>query len=259
MATAVVGEQFNIGRVIQRTFTTLGRNFAMFALVAAAFVGLPGALFGYGSTQLKQSHGPGSFVGGAFWMVLAGMAVALVGSGLSQGAIIHAAISDFNGRRSSLGESLRVALRNWVPLFLIALLSGLGVVLASVLLIVPGVMLAVVWAVALPVQVVEHTGAGRALNRSADLTRGRRWSVFGVFAIFLLAALIIQLIVVAVGATLPGGVGGPTAQMVTEAVVNPVISTLAALIGHTGVASLYHELRVSKEGAGVDVVASVFD
>ncbi len=68
-------------------------------------------------------------------------------------------------------------------------------------------MMAVAWSVTVPVYVVEQTEVFSAFTRSADLTRGHRWRIFGLFVIYLVAIIIVEMVTTAFGgvASLLGG------------------------------------------------------
>jgi uncharacterized membrane protein len=106
------------------------------------------------------------------------------------------------GRAMLIGEAVRRGLSRFWSIIGLAILATLGITVGIILLIVPGIMLAIRWSVALPACVVENLGPLAAMRRSAELTKGHRWKIFGVFililVIVLIAAMIIGLIVAAV-------------------------------------------------------------
>jgi hypothetical protein len=65
-----------------------------------------------------------------------------------------------------------------LPLILVGLVDGIAIVIGLALLIVPGLIILTVWAVAAPVVVVENPGVFAALSRSRELVRGNGWEVF---------------------------------------------------------------------------------
>ena len=103
------------------------------------------------------------------------------------------------GRQATFGESLSTALRVFLPLIGLSILFGLGIMFGLILLIVPGIMLMVAWAVAVPALVVERCGVIDALRRSAELTKGSRWKIFGLFLIILVIYWIVSVVVGYVG------------------------------------------------------------
>ena len=62
----------------------------------------------------------------------------------------------------------------------VSLLAGLGVGAGLLLLVVPGLVLATRWAVAVPVGMLEDGTARNALRRSREIVRGNGWNVFQV-------------------------------------------------------------------------------
>lgn len=73
--------------------------------------------------------------------------------------------------------------RWFFPALLINILSTLGVGLGLVLLIIPGIFLALSWCLALPAAVDRNLGAVEALSESFKLTDGHRLSLLLLFLI----------------------------------------------------------------------------
>ncbi|KQZ05873.1 hypothetical protein ASD21_17960 [Caulobacter sp. Root1455] len=264
--TTVVPRRFEIGRVISGTFSVIGRNFGPFALLALILGGLPNLLVSLAQISFvsqQQTFSPQAVAG-----TLVGLVVMIVAAFVLQAAIVHATVADLNGRRVVVGESLKVGLRNWLPLLGLAILMGLGLMIGFVLLIVPGIMLAVMWSVAVPAKVVEKIGVMDALQRSRDLTRGRRWAIFGLLVIYVIAVWILEAVIMAAfmpfalskGLPTPETTAGFTSSInIVSLVASPLIATISTLITTAGGATLYSELRGTREGVGPDALASVFD
>lgn len=70
--------------------------------------------------------------------------------------------------------------RLWALLGL-SILSGLGILLGFVLLILPGLYLYVRWSLAAPILIAEGVGPAEALRRSGEEISGRFWPVAGLF------------------------------------------------------------------------------
>jgi hypothetical protein len=68
-------------------------------------------------------------------------------------------------------------------LLAVSVLSGIGITIGFVLVIVPGLWLMTIWAVVAPVTVLERPGVFAAFGRSRELVRGNGWGVFGVLVI----------------------------------------------------------------------------
>src|SRR5690606_31053459 len=71
--------------------------------------------------------------------------------------------------------------RWFLPSLGISVLFNLGVFLGLMLFIIPGIFLALAWALALPAAVDRDLGAVEALNESFRLTTGHRWGLFGLY------------------------------------------------------------------------------
>jgi hypothetical protein len=70
--------------------------------------------------------------------------------------------------------------------FGLGILTGLGMIAGLLLLIVPGIILAVRWSVAVPALLSEGIGITAALGRSWEETKGRFWTIFFVMLIIYL-------------------------------------------------------------------------
>jgi hypothetical protein len=270
--TASAAAGFEIGRVISRTFGVLGRNFVTFLLLAMLLVGLPTGAATF--LQLVRTLPLMAGAVGSDTQTFAPASIALtIGAGLVgamanavlQGAIIHGAVGDLTGKRASFGECLGTGLRFLLPLIAIGLISAVCLFVGFLLLIVPGVLLALAWSVTAPVRVVERTTVFGAFGRSLELTRNCRASIFALAIIVGVASLIINIAVGAIGlaplmamANRPSG-GAFAGVLFAQAVVSLISQTLSALVGATGIASVYYELRQVKEGIGAEQLAAVFD
>ena len=116
-------------------------------------------------------------------LTLLALALPIVGTSLVQGALIEAVDDEHEGRRpGSIGDLYRTAWQKIWPLVGVALLTGLGVGLGLLLLVVPGMVFAVRWSLAVPVVMLEHESPRAAMRRSRELVRGRGWAVFRVLA-----------------------------------------------------------------------------
>ncbi len=270
--------RFDFGRVVERTFTTLGQNLVNFTLMSALLVGAPSALFSLGTMQLVQRSGwtaQGQAQTAAGVNAMIGLLPVTVGLGLLaflinlitsfvlQAAIVYGSIACLNGRRATLGECLSTGFRNWFWLFLLAIVMGFSEFFGFILLIVPGLMMMVAWVVAVPAQVVEHTGVFGALGRSADLTRGRRWPIFGLLLVFAIGSSVLSTVLQNLAnlgtAGLVHTLNPIFATLTGHLIVAPLIRTISAVVGAVGAASIYYELRSTREGIGPEALAAVFD
>jgi hypothetical protein len=101
-------------------------------------------------------------------------------------------------------------------MFGLLFVTNLATLIGVVLLIVPGVILAVRWSIVVPILLAERTTIREAMRQSWERTAGRFWPIFGVFAIFT-GALVVA---VGVAAMFEGNV---VATVATSVVINVVV------------------------------------
>lgn len=253
VAAGVRRGEFDLGRVIQRTFTSISQNAAVFFGAAALLVGVPSALSAFGQGDLLTTTSGSSFLFVAFGAVLY-----MVGLYILQGVVVKAAVNGFNGKTTSFDSAFNVGIQMFLPLLGLGIVAGLGMGLGFIFLIVPGVILTVLWSVAAPAVVVEKRGILESLQRSRDLTRGYRWPVFGLLVIYMVLTWIVGGAIGGLNLAL-GGTFEAGPNLGFNLIAGPVVNVLSGVVASAGVASLYYELRTAKEGAGPEDLASVFD
>ena len=171
-------------------------------------------------------------------------------------ACFRAIAQAYLGEATDWRGSLSFALRHAPSLLLLSLLLILGLVGATLLLILPGIWLYVAWAFAMPALLVEGLRGRKALGRSFQLVKGRWWRTFGVIVVgFILASIVSTLVQ---GVFLIGIVVGED----NDALVL-VLSALAGIVGLAVstpfqaalLTVVYFDLRVRKEGFDLELLA----
>ncbi len=252
-------EALDIGAVIQTTFGVIRRNIVTFLILSAILAGIPAVLSGWLQWRMLGPMSTGDFRGAMGLANIPGtMAAALIGivaNAILQGALIHVTASDLTGRKASVADGLATGLRNFLPLIAIGVIFGVGFILGLILLVVPGLILATVWLLAVPAAVVERTTISSAFTRSRDLTRGSRWRIFALMVLMAILGYVIR----AVFGSIFGGAMSLAALNPLALVGVMIAAVLNGVIGAVGVAVLYTELRRLKDGVGVTELAAVFD
>jgi len=198
------------------------------------------------------------------YQVLGG-ALALLGmflSGLVTAAVAYGTYQDLIGRKASLIECLGRGLPLIFRVVGVTIVYSLAVGLGSLLLVIPGLIVLTMYAVAVPVAVVERLGVFASLSRSAELTDGYRWRVLGtiflaVILVFLIVAVFGMVFAMAVIAATDFSDSAASAEGV--ALVGFVVDAAATAFWAVIVAVTYNELRTAREGADVGQIAAVFD
>jgi uncharacterized membrane protein len=240
--------EFRIGKVISKALNVYFQNFISFTFIATV-VAIPSVGLGLiQGEQQVQGQPPGLEQVG---LILLTILVLLILSGLTTAIILHATFQHMSGRVVRLGQSVGRGLARTLSLLLLMLLVGLGVAFGMLLLIIPGIYLAVRWHVAVPANVVESLSPLRSMARSRDLTKGFRWKIF---ALMILAYLMTigggQLITFASQAAL---------DMWTQLGILVIWQGVAGAFWSVLVTVAYYYLRVAKEGIDVEQIAAVFD
>jgi hypothetical protein len=234
------GAPFRIGVVLSKTFNLLTQQFGKFALLTLVplIPLLALALFGFGRPPTPATFGALGVITGLLTFFLGIVA---------QATTLYGAFQAMRGQSFTIGQSLQIGLGRAVPVVGVALLVSFAVGLATLLLIVPGLMVLCMYYVAVPVCVIEHPGVMASTRRSADLTRGYRWSIFGLILLVTVVAAVVGAVLTRLG----GGIVGLLLHFAWQ-----IVSTA---FGAVLVAVIYHDLRVAKEGIDIESLANVFD
>lgn len=247
--------EFRAGRVLNRTFSVLGRNLLPFCLVTAV-AGLPNVLL---VGQQTAAAGSGRMAG---WMFL-GIAISVVLNALSQAIVLYAAFQDMRGLRVNLIESMKIGLRRFFPVLGVAISAAILTGLASILLLVPGIIVYTMVFVAMPVCVVERLGPWKSMARSATLTKGHRWKIFGLALVVMLVGLIVVVAggfaAAMVAIMLKSFAAGSVPLSVLARVFSFLWTAVWSAFYVIMVVVTYHDLRVAKEGVDTDQIVAVFD
>jgi hypothetical protein len=174
----------------------------------------------------------------------------LVTQGVAAGALSYGVFQSLRGKPAGIGDCLARGFSRIFPIIGISIVTALGVGFGMVLLIVPGIMIACAWYVAVPVAAVEQVGVGASLGRSGNLTRGNRTAIFVLFLLVLGLAFLVAFVLVGAFAAM-----GPLVGLVLTA----FIGVFATLLGGVLQAVAYHDLRVVKEGVSTEEMLKVFE
>ncbi len=234
--------EFRVGRVLNQTWSVFSRNLWPF-LVVTLVASVPYAL-----TIWSNAGAAPAAAGGR--NALAGFLTLLLWP-IVQAVLVFGAFEDMRGRPVNLLDSLRIGLRRFFPVLAVALCTGLLAGLGMLILLVPGFMVLTMLFVATPACVVERLGPIKSMGRSAKLTKGHRWKIFGLWFTTALVQLIVQSILGAVARTI-GGLPLAAVVVLLWSAIYGAFSAILAVV-------TYHDLRVVKEGVDTDQIAAVFD
>ncbi len=255
---AAAATEFRAGRVMSRSFSILFRNilpFGLLALVLTSPTYVYTILTGSGDPLGQEMDlTPEPFIILVVEILLGYIVTA---------ALVYGTIQDLRNDRASVGDCLSKGLALMFPVLGVAIVSGLITGLATLAFVIPGIIVAIMLWVVVPVAVIERRGLN-SLPRSAQLTKGYRWRIFVLFVLLILIFIGISLVlgVVTAAITMVGMSSGgefttpsATGLIAIQWIFSAFTSALMAVL----VAVSYHDLRVAKEGADTSQIASVFD
>jgi uncharacterized membrane protein len=242
-----------VGEILDTSFSLYRRHFGALATVALVCTGVPLVL----RLFLEAS-------GGFFLNITLGLLYALclvVLNLVATAATVFIVSESYLGRPLSAREALQRSTPYIGRILVCSLLMALAVGLGFLLLFIPGVILAVGLAMAIPAVVLEpRASASGALSRSWELTRGARWRIFGL-GVTLLVLLYVP--VVAIGGLfaliLPGSggmFGGASVGVVTAIAIGGIVQMFIYPLFYCVLTVTYYDLRVRKEGFDLELLAS---
>ena len=224
----------------------LSRSLSLFTGRWAPFIGL--AFVAFLPEFLFEWFVPNPTKG----LALLGPIIQMACTSLADAAIIYGVVQELRGRGFIFSNSLRAGFDRLGAVIGLSLAVGLCITLAAILLLIPGLIVWCIYAVAMPVCVVERLGVGDSLKRSSFLTKGNRWRIFGVTAGVLVGTTIAIELIVGLLVTLGSG------DRLAELALIPA-EAVAGAFNAVMVGVLYYQLRVTREGVDIEQIAAVFD
>jgi hypothetical protein len=197
---------------------------------------------------------------------LGALLVTLVASAAAQAATVIAVSHVYLERPATVSDSFSRVKGEIFPVIGLSLVVGMAVGLGFILLIVPGVFLALMWALAVPVKVLEDKGVFDAMSRSSELTQGSRGRIFLIglliFALSFGVSALLQIpIFIAAGVSAFSGgarvmgagwqVASQVATFISQCLVGPVGTIAFSLV--------YYDQRVRKEAFDLQLMMNTLD
>ena len=251
----------SLGELLDRSFFLYRKNFVLFAGIMALphLVFLAFQLIHVGLLRGKSS-------GVTLLWTLATYVLALGVSAASQGAAVIAVSHVHLEQSTSIAESFAGIKGRILYLALIMVGYWMGIGVGLILLIVPGVILALMWALTIPVAVIEDKGLRDAVNRSAELTKGNRGRVFVIYALYLvliyaiyMAWMLPVLAVAGLSARAHRMVGVPLWTQLAIPIGSFLSNCLAGPLMTIGISLLYYDQRVRKEAFDLQHMMATLD
>ncbi len=166
---------------------------------------------------------------GTFGSLLGGL-VAIIAAFLLQAALVKAVQDVRDGRVDlSIGETVSAATPYLGSVVLASFLAGIAIAIGLVLVIVPGLYLMTIWAVIVPVIVIEGSGALASFGRSQQLVRGRGWHVFATLVLVYVILLVVKLVLGLIFLALPHVLGSGLSSIISGTLIAPYLALVVTL------------------------------
>lgn len=196
-----------------------------------------------------------SVPGGVLGATVLALVISLFGGVLIAGMASICAAQDTLGRPTT-GADWRDRLgRSWPALLALSALVAVLVGIGLIALVIPGVLVYLGALVATPVAVMERSGIGQSLRRSALLTAGERGRLLGLVAAVLVVTVLLTAFVTSLLSDVFGRLTPTTALLVSEGVsclVGMITGSWAGAVS----ALAYIDLRIRKENLAPTLAAA---
>ncbi len=174
---------------------------------------------------------------------LLGAIVGLFAAFLLQAALVKAVQDVRDGRADlSLGETVSAVTPYIWAVAGASILAGIAITIGLILIIVPGLYLITIWAVIIPVIVIERSGALASFGRSRELVRGHGWHVFGTLVLVFVILIVVDIVLGLIFLALPIAVRNGLSTVVSGTLIAPFIALVVTLI--------YYRLLEARGGGG---------
>ena len=191
-----------LGEILDRTFSLYRQNFLLFMGITAVphllilamklYQTLTGPVVPLfpGRHPIGQMHAPapnpfaGLYVGGLIFGTLVGVLVYFFTYILTQGATVSAVSELYLGRTATIGGSLRRVGGHFFNLCVVTFLSWVGIGIALLFLVIPGIYVGCRLMVCVPAAFLEDLGPS-ALERSVRLTEGSAGRAFVIYILYI--------------------------------------------------------------------------
>jgi hypothetical protein len=166
---------------------------------------------------------------------------------LTIGAMSKLLLDAYSGHPTSWRHSLQVAAGRLGPLLWLAIMTEVLLVIAFILLVIPGIYLTICWALAIPVLMFEGIGGYGALRRSRELISGHWWTTLGALLVGIIAIVIFYIVLGLILNAIANSsshvsvilILGGISRIIAGIITYPVLASITAVI--------YIRLRASKE------------
>ncbi len=241
-----ITRELTIGEMVSKTFDLYRRDFVKYLvvfLIVEAVIGvlttivrsavvLP-TLPPNATAQDTLAWLPG-FITALFYLISLSVIISLVVTPVAEGSTIKMATQGIEKGQADLGASVRFAISKLVWLWVLSIIVGVIVFLGALALIVPGMILAIMFSLAVPVLLIEDKGVLESMGRSRKLVDHRWGKTFGLLLVFGIIVLLVSLIISFISA--PFGIASSIVSSILSAFYGPLIPIALTVFYYSNIA-----------------------
>ena len=163
--------------------------------------------------------------------ILLGSLVSIIAAFVLQATLVKAVQDIRDGHADlSIGQTVSEAMPFIGAVAVASILAGIAITIGLILLIVPGLFLITIWAVIVPVIIIERSGALASFGRSRQLVRGRGWHVFGTLVLVYIIMLVVNIVLGVIFSALPHVWGDGLSSVISGTLISPFLALVVTLV-----------------------------
>jgi hypothetical protein len=254
----------NTGELLDRTFSLYRSHYALFlGIVAITHLFL--LAFQLLGVAILPNRKDLSAIGYTLLWLLGFVLVSVLVAAVSQAATIIAVSNVYLDRPASVMNSFSLVKNKVLGVIWLSFLTSIVVAAASMLLVVPGILLMVRWSLSIQAKVLEDLSATDAWSRSSQLSEGNRWRIFVIWLLFFALSIGVAGLIqwpIAFGSIMVARNMGPSAQIwaqVASAVAGFISQCLVAPLVTIAFSLVYYDERVRKEAFDLQLMMTTLD
>jgi hypothetical protein len=160
-----------------------------------------------------------------------GLFVVLIATYVLQATLVKAVQDVRDGRADlSIGETISAVTPSLWAVIGASVLASVGIWIGFWLIIVPGLYLMTIWAVIVPVIVIERSGVLASFTRSRELVRGHGWHVFGTLVLVYIIQIVVEVLLNLIFSALPHALGDGLSSVISGTLISPFLALVVTLV-----------------------------
>jgi hypothetical protein len=167
---------------------------------------------------------------GRFGLLL-GLLMVLIAGFVLQATLVKAVQDVRDGRVDlSIGETISAVTPSLSAVIGASILASIGIWIGFWFVIVPGLYLMTIWAVIVPVIVIERPGTLASFSRSRDLVRSHGWHVFATLVLLFIVQIVVEVLLRVIFSALPHVLGDGLSSVISGILIAPFLAIVVTLV-----------------------------